>query len=980
MRPVARRVALWTALAGLLAAAPAAAQDLPALVTDTGRFHVGGYGELQLRALSDSFEANRWYLSQWAMILNVEPELDIVRDGWGPFDSIGAFARIEVRYECVWTGCQVLPTWRYFGDRATRAPASNWTDARTEKYVGAIDLEDVGIGRRRVHRGSLELLNLVNTPRFERAFDVGLPVETVAAALGPLTEDVFAWKKVGGPRESLAFPLGPWNPSSNITANGALVHEPSFTLPLPLRPPTKNLYTPSSDLRRKISSFDSFDQNFRQRELEWNHGGSQDEWELKEAYLDFELFDGRLWIRAGKQNIVWGKTELFRTTDQFNPQDIALASLPSLEESRIALWSIRGIWSFYDVGPFQDVRLELAMNFDDFEPIDTGRCGEPYTVWLICAKSTALVGHGATGTGLAGERHPPNPWNSWHGLEFGGRLEFRWRGFSFAVMDFYGFDDIPSIDLFNTYERNVDPRTGRPLDALGRPLKPSTALEYASGNRQAFDFGCRASQGFGQNALLALTGGTGTVPDISQRCIPDIVNLRDPLTLVASPLGFPIEIVAEPTNALGALLAGQFGGNLLMEAAINGIDDALAAFLGGTLETRLAPLNQDPGDGPPGGGIFGTDCDLGVLCGGFITSNVSLYLSPEQEALIGCGPFYGTDCDVDGIDLFQSEASVLLQSFPGFGPNPVGTRFENGKTFILPGARGPGDPGYNVLQDGTPPAGFDNEMAALSFNFAQTIAILGIAEGDTECDLQRLETCAAIRTVIAFTGSQRPEIRAGGNGIYGRRDFVWLAGGEAMIYYPKRNVFGISVDFAEDRTKTNWGIEFTWVEDQTFASNTSRDLLQEADVFNLTVSVDRPTFINFLNQNRTFFINSQVFFRYVPELDRSFDTNGPISVLATLAITTGYFQDRLTPTVVFVHDFRSTSGGIIGQLTYRATEVFSVTFGVLAFYGGPERNRIPQYPIALFDTDTNFNTRTRFEGLSAISERDEVFVQVRYTF
>ena len=38
------------------------------------------------------------------------------------------------------------------------------------------------------------------------------------------------------------------------------------------------------------------------------------------------------------------------TTDQFNPQDFAIASIPSLEESRIALWAARGTWSFYNSG------------------------------------------------------------------------------------------------------------------------------------------------------------------------------------------------------------------------------------------------------------------------------------------------------------------------------------------------------------------------------------------------------------------------------------------------------------------------------------------------------------------------------------------------------------------------------------------------------------------------------------------------------
>ena len=37
---------------------------------------------------------------------------------------------------------------------------------------------------------------------------------------------------------------------------------------------------------------------------------------------------------------------------------------------------------------------------------------------------------------------------------------------------------------------------------------------------------------------------------------------------------------------------------------------------------------------------------------------MSWYLTDEQEALLGCGAFFLTDCDVHGIDVFNSEASV----------------------------------------------------------------------------------------------------------------------------------------------------------------------------------------------------------------------------------------------------------------------------------------------------------------------------------
>src|SRR5262249_14122373 len=143
----------------------------------------------------------------------------------------------------------------------------------------------------------------------------------------------------------------------------------------------EGVYFPNARLQQLLRNdeLDDFDQNFSQADLAWNHGASQqDERELKEAYLDIEMLDSRLWLRIGKQTVVWGKTELFRNQDRLNPQDLALSTLPSLEESRIGLWMARAVYQFYNIGPLEDVRAEFVLTFDDFEPTDLGRCGEPY--------------------------------------------------------------------------------------------------------------------------------------------------------------------------------------------------------------------------------------------------------------------------------------------------------------------------------------------------------------------------------------------------------------------------------------------------------------------------------------------------------------------------------------------------------------------------------------------------------------------------
>jgi hypothetical protein len=77
---------------------------------------------------------------------------------------------------------------------------------------------------------------------------------------------------------------------------------------------SRGVYYPSGAFSKFLQQGkdSDFAQNFSAADLAWNRGGSQqDEKEFKEGYLDMEFFDSRLWVRAGRQNIVWGKTELF---------------------------------------------------------------------------------------------------------------------------------------------------------------------------------------------------------------------------------------------------------------------------------------------------------------------------------------------------------------------------------------------------------------------------------------------------------------------------------------------------------------------------------------------------------------------------------------------------------------------------------------------------------------------------------------------
>jgi hypothetical protein len=244
-----------------------------------------------------------------------------------------------------------------------------------------------------------------------------------------------------------------------------------------------------------------------------------------------------------------------------------------------------------------------------------------------------------------------------------------------------------------------------------------------------------------------------------------------------------------------------------------------------------------------------------------------------------------------------------------------------------------------------------------------------------------VDLCYAVQGFLDFTGVQRNDVRAGGNESFGRRDFVWAMGAPLVARFEKRNVLGFSTDWAEDFTKSNWSVETTWIEGTPFFDNDEVEGLRTVDTYNLTVSVDRPTFVNFLNPNRTLFVNSQWFFQFIDGYKKSFPGTGPWNVFFTLTVQTGYFQDRLNPSITSVYDFRSASGALLPQITYRFTENFSATFGLASFYGRSQFRRTGITQLGPANRVGSHAYKDAVDnGLSLLRDRDEAFLSVRYTF
>lgn len=105
---------------------------------------------------------------------------------------------------------------------------------------------------------------------------------------------------------------------------------------------------------------------------------------VRELYVDATLPVGagrELGIRLGRQQIVWGRTDLFRVLDVINPVDYSRQNIyDELEDIRIPMWMLQTEYRMGAVGPLSDLNLSVVWNFDKFRPSNLGQSGTPYQI------------------------------------------------------------------------------------------------------------------------------------------------------------------------------------------------------------------------------------------------------------------------------------------------------------------------------------------------------------------------------------------------------------------------------------------------------------------------------------------------------------------------------------------------------------------------------------------------------------------------
>jgi hypothetical protein len=236
-----------------------------------GRLQIHGFYEAQVRAIARDFEASDdWDLTQWYNVLNIEIEGEIAPDGWGPFDLISAFSRIEARYDCVWTrGCGMFSSADTYGDRARRLP-KRVGDGRRSGFDGQSFTGDVrkylGYSRaqlpfpfRILPSAGRPPGKFFNIDRIDTLFDspgvdgvFGSEDDPAPFYFEPVLKDPcnFGFRKTKGSDDGVGHQnLGPWSPGCKIRELARLADKPNPLSSRDLNPITRQTGSGALPLR-----------------------------------------------------------------------------------------------------------------------------------------------------------------------------------------------------------------------------------------------------------------------------------------------------------------------------------------------------------------------------------------------------------------------------------------------------------------------------------------------------------------------------------------------------------------------------------------------------------------------------------------------------------------------------------------------------------------------------------------------------------
>lgn len=168
------------------------------------------------------------------------------------------------------------------------------------------------------------------------------------------------------------------NPNEGLIILGEAFHNPNggMTMGVPVRP--CDVDSRGCGLKDYLD-YDTNDLRFSEFNSELDF--------IRELYLEGSIPFGDanagrdVFFRVGKQQVIWGRSDLFRVLDVINPVDYSRHNIyDELEDIRITQWIATAELRLGPTGIFDDLNVQAVWNFDKFRPNNLGQAGSPYAI------------------------------------------------------------------------------------------------------------------------------------------------------------------------------------------------------------------------------------------------------------------------------------------------------------------------------------------------------------------------------------------------------------------------------------------------------------------------------------------------------------------------------------------------------------------------------------------------------------------------
>ena len=212
-------------------------------------------------------------------------------------------------------------------------------------------------------------------------------------------------------------------------------------------------------------------------------------------------------------------------------------------------------------------------------------------------------------------------------------------------------------------------------------------------------------------------------------------------------------------------------------------------------------------------------------------------------------------------------------------------------------------------------------------------------------------------------------------------------GGSLAARYRKQNTLGLSVDWYEPTTGFVIRTETSWTANALLIDTTKPDLLADGNIYRYVIGIDRPTFIRWLNPNRSFFLSLQAFGTHIPDVHagRYGNPNGANdNFIFTFFVQNQFMRDQLVYLLFGAFGTTGVDGTTGGNVEYLITNNWSVQLGATAFLGSRREHDLSTF--ARFTTDgrpfseTGFGIGHMQAGGSERNQMNEFWGRIRYRF